>query len=71
MGHCVYALGISRDLPFIDRQTYPAMTEAIAMMMGDIQKEKIFFKELFRVIFYKSLNKHSKKMKLILLLILK
>lgn len=40
MGHCVYALGISRDLPFIDRQTYPAMTEAVAMMMGDIQKRE-------------------------------
>ncbi len=40
MGHCVYALRISRDLPFIDRQTYPAMTEAVAMMMGDIQKRE-------------------------------
>lgn len=40
MGHCVYTLGISRNLPFIDRQTYPAMTEAIAMMMGDIQKRE-------------------------------
>lgn len=40
MGHCVYTLGISRELPFIDRHTYPAMTEAVAMMMGDIQKRE-------------------------------
>lgn len=40
MGHCVYTLGISRDLTFMDRQTYPAMTEAVAMMMGDIQKRE-------------------------------
>ena len=46
MGHCVYALGISRDLPFIDRQTYPAMTEAVAMMMGDIQKRENILKNI-------------------------
>ena len=46
MGHCVYALGISRDLPFIDRQTYPAMTEAVAMMMGDIQKRVNILKNI-------------------------
>lgn len=46
MGHCVYALGISRDLPFIDRQTYPAMTEAVAMMMGDLQKRENILKNI-------------------------
>lgn len=46
MGHCIYTLGISRELPFIDRQTYPAMTEAIAMMMGDIQKRENILEEI-------------------------
>lgn len=46
MGHCIYTLGISRDLPFIDRQTYPAMTEAVAMMMGDIQKREDILKDI-------------------------
>ena len=39
MGHCVYDLGISTKLPFLDKQaSSPAVTEAIAMMMGDIIK---------------------------------
>lgn len=39
MGHCVYDLGISTELPFLDkRASSPAVTEAIAMMMGDIIK---------------------------------
>lgn len=46
MGHCVYTLGISRELPFVDRQTYPAMTEAVAMMMGDIQKRENILKNI-------------------------
>lgn len=41
MGHCVYDLGISTKLPFLDRQAAsPAVTEAIAMMMGDIIKKE-------------------------------
>lgn len=36
MGHCVYDLGISTSLTFLDRTAAsPAFTEAIAMMMGD------------------------------------
>ncbi len=46
MGHCVYTLGVSRDLPFIDREEYPAMTEAVAMMMGDIVKRENILKDL-------------------------
>ena len=46
MGHCVYTLGTSRELPFLDRENYPAMTEAIAMMMGDIQKRENILKEI-------------------------
>lgn len=39
MGHCVYDLGISTELPFLDKSpASPALTEAIAMMMGDIIK---------------------------------
>lgn len=39
MGHCVYDLGISTSLTFLDRTAAsPAFTEAIAMMMGDICK---------------------------------
>ena len=39
LGHCVYDLGISTELPFLDRKaSSPAVTEAIAMMMGDIIK---------------------------------
>ena len=39
MGHCVYDLGISTELTFLDkRASSPAVTEAIAMMMGDIIK---------------------------------
>ncbi len=41
MGHCVYDLGISTELPFLDKTaSSPAMTEAIAMMMGDIIKRE-------------------------------
>lgn len=41
MGHCVYDLGISTELPFLDKTAAsPAFTEAIAMMMGDIIKKE-------------------------------
>ena len=41
LGHCVYDLGISKDLPFVDREpSSPAFTEAIAMMMGDLPKKE-------------------------------
>ena len=39
LGHCVYDLGISTALPFLDKKAAsPAVTEGIAMMMGDIIK---------------------------------
>lgn len=39
LGHCVYDLGISNSLTFLDkRASSPAVTEAVAMMMGDIIK---------------------------------
>ena len=40
LGHCVYTLGTVKELPFLDRDQYPAMTEAIAMMMQDLQKRE-------------------------------
>ena len=40
LGHCVYTLGNSKELPYFDRGDYPAMTEAIAMMMQDLQKRE-------------------------------
>lgn len=43
LGHCVYDMGIDTTLPFIEQDcSSPVMTEAIAMMMGDLPKsEKI------------------------------
>ena len=41
LGHCIYDLGISTDLTIIDREvSSSAFTEAIAMMMGDLQKKE-------------------------------
>lgn len=43
LGHCVYDIGIDTRLPFIEQgPSSSAMTEAVAMMMGDLPKsEKI------------------------------
>ena len=47
LGHCMYDLGISTDLPFIDKApSSAAVTEAIAMMMGDIMKKEDILKEI-------------------------
>lgn len=47
LGHCMYDLGISTTLPFLDRSpSSPAFTEAIAMMMGDIIKTENPLKEI-------------------------
>ena len=47
MGHCVYDLGISTKLPFLDRKaSSPAVTEAVAMMMGDIIKREDVLKDI-------------------------
>ena len=45
LGHCVYDLGISTDLPYLDKTpASSAVTEAIAMMMGDIMKKEDMLK---------------------------
>ena len=46
LGHCIYTLGTVKSLPFFDRDQYPAMTEAIAMMMQDLQKRENILKNL-------------------------
>ncbi len=47
MGHCIYDLGISRDLPVVDRcPSSSAFTEAVAMMMGDIMKKETVLKDI-------------------------
>ena len=61
MGHCVYDLGISRELTVIDRApASSAFTEAIAMMMGDLPKKENILKniipEKFLVPFKKSIS---------------
>jgi len=41
LGHCVYDIGIDPNLPFIEQDcSSPVMTEAIAMMMGDLVKSE-------------------------------
>ena len=45
MGHSVYTLDISRDLPYLNQTTYPAVTEAVAMMMEDLQKRENILKD--------------------------
>ena len=46
MGHSIYTLEISRDLPYLDQATYPAVTEAIAMMTADLQKRENILKDI-------------------------
>ncbi len=62
MGHCVYDLGISRNLTVMDRApASSAFTEAIAMMMGDLAKKedilKDYVSEKLLIPFKKSLAK--------------
>ena len=45
LGHCMYDLGLSVNLPFVDKTpSSSAFTEAIAMMMGDIMKKEDILK---------------------------
>ena len=46
LGHCVYTLGTPKELTFLDRDQYPAMTEAVAMMMQDLQKKENVLQEI-------------------------
>lgn len=60
LGHCVYHIGISRDLPFLDQTSYPAMTEAVAMMMGDLQQRENILKD---TVSEETLDKFKKDLK--------
>ena len=45
LGHCVYDIGIDTKLPFVEQDcSSPVMTEAIAMMMGDLPKSEPILK---------------------------
>lgn len=46
LGHCVYNLGIDKNLPYLDQGTTPAMTEAVAMMMGDLAQRENILKDI-------------------------
>ena len=60
LGHCVYHIGISTKLPFLDQNAYPAMTEAVAMMMGDLQQRENLLKD---VVSDETLDKFKKDLK--------
>ena len=50
LGHCVYDLGLSLELPFLDRRpASAAVTEAVAMMMGDIIKTENILADILPV----------------------
>ena len=61
LGHCMYDLGLSTELPFLDRRpASSAVTEAIAMMMGDIMKtENVLSNILPEDLLAKFKNTHS------------
>ena len=46
LGHSIYTIDISRDLPYIDRTTYPALNEAVAILMEDLQKKENILSDL-------------------------
>ena len=61
LGHCVYNLGIDSNLSPYEQATYPAMTEAVAMMMGDLpQKENILLDVVSEKDLDKFKNEHKK-----------
>lgn len=47
LGHCVYDIGIDTSLPFVEQDcSSPVMTEAIAMMMGDLPKSETILSDV-------------------------
>ena len=47
LGHCVYDIGINPELPFVEQNcSSPVMTEAIAMMMGDLPKSEAILSDI-------------------------
>ena len=60
LGHSVYHLGISQALPYLDRTTYPAVTEAIAMMTGDLEQRENILKG---IVADEALNRYKNDLK--------
>ena len=47
LGHCVYDIGLDLNLPFLEQEpSSSAMTEAVAMMMGDLPKTENILSDL-------------------------
>ena len=46
LGHCLYDLNYSKSICFLDKDTYPAITEAVAMMMETIHKKENILKQI-------------------------
>lgn len=61
LGHCVYDTGIDTSLPFIEQEpSSPAMTEAIAMMAGDLVYSENILPLMFPI--PETLAKETKKL---------
>lgn len=61
LGHCVYHIGINPEMPFFDKSAYPAMTEAVAMLMGDLQQKEDILKDVVSEdVLNKFKNNHKK-----------
>ncbi|MBQ2591884.1 MAG: M2 family metallopeptidase [Candidatus Riflebacteria bacterium] len=60
LGHSVYILGISSELSYSDQTAYPAVTEAVAMMMGDLEQKEDILKG---IVADEALNKYKKDFK--------
>ena len=60
LGHGIYHLGISRDLLYLERSAYPAINEAVAMMMADLPKRENILKG---IVSDETLDKYKKDLK--------
>ena len=61
LGHCVYHLGVDTNLPFLDQNETPALTEAVAMMMGDLQQRENILKGMLIINFEKSMYENPRQ----------
>ena len=61
LGHCVYNLGIDTNLPYVEQETTPALTEAVAMMMGDLAQKEDILKDFVQPEILKEFKDEHKK----------
>lgn len=61
LGHSVYNLGIATNMPYVEQETTPAMTEAVAMMMGDLPQQEDILKDFVRPEILKEFKDNHKK----------